>query len=289
MSSQNINGTGVALITPFNEDLSVDFHSLGKILEHVLGKVDFLVILGTTGESALLSLDERLSVISFIKERAAGRVPIVLGYGGISTRELIDSLDKYDFSGIDALLTVTPFYVKPSQEGLYRHYSELADASPLPIILYNVPGRTGINMEADTTLALARHSNIIGVKEASGKLFQIEEILMRKSDDFLLFSGDDALTFHLMNAGANGVISVMANAFPSETTSIVHNHAGNLKEATEIHLGLKVLTKAVFADGNPCGIKYVMSKMGLCKNILRLPLVPVSRQTAEIIDSELSL
>lgn len=290
MKFEKLYGTGVALVTPFNEDLSIDFDSLEKIINHVLIKngVDFLVVLGTTGEASLLSLDERLQVISFVRDRAGGRVPIVLGYGGISTMELIENFDKYDFSGIDAILNVTPFYVKPSQEGLYQHYSHLADASPLPIILYNVPGRTGINMEASTTLSLSRHPNIIGIKEASGKLFQIEEIIMRKSSDFLLFSGDDALTFHLMNAGANGVISVMANAFPKEVSDIVKGADGDLKDAKDLHLGLKVLTKAVFADGNPCGIKYVMSKMGLCKNILRLPLVPISKETAQIIDIELS-
>lgn len=289
MSFENLKGAGVALVTPFNEDYSIDFISLGKILDHVMGRVDFLVVLGTTGESALLSLEERLKVISFIKEKAAGKIPLVLGYGGISTAELINSFKLYDFSGIDALLTVTPFYVKPSQEGLYQHYTKLADASPLPIILYNVPGRTGINMEPDTTLSLSKHPNIIGVKEASGKLFQIEDIIMRKPSGFLLYSGDDALTFHLMNAGANGVISVMANAFPSEMTSITNHDLSDFTKAKETHLDLKVLTKAVFADGNPCGIKYVLSKMGLCKNILRLPLVPVSRTTAETIDAELRL
>lgn len=290
MATENIKGNGVALVTPFKEDKTIDFEALGNIVNHVIdGGVDFLVVLGTTGETPLLSLEEKLQVISFVKEKNAGRVPIVLGYGGISTEELIGNFHIYDFSGIDALLSVTPFYVKPSQPGLYEHYTALADASPLPIILYNVPGRTGINMEPDTTIALSRHPNIIGIKEASGKLFQIEEILMRRPADFRLYSGDDALTFHLLNAGADGVISVMANAFPKDISEIVHSSgkdSHNAKARTK-HLNLKMLTKYVFADGNPCGIKYVLSQLGLCRNILRLPLVPVSAVTEENIDKEL--
>lgn len=288
MSIPNLSGNGVAMVTPFNEDFSIDFTALENIINHIVsGGADFIVVLGTTGEAAVLSLEEKLGLIAFVKEKVAGRLPLVLGYGGISTAELVRNFSLYDFSGIEAILTVTPFYVKPSQQGLLQHYTAVADASPRPVILYNVPGRTGVNMEPATTLKLAAHPNIMAVKEASGKLFQIEEILMNKPDDFLLFSGDDALTYHLMGIGADGVISVMANAYPSEISDIVSAAAAEVQSAAKargLHFDYKWLTKAVFADGNPCGIKYVLSKLGLCKNILRLPLVPVSEHTAADID-----
>ena len=288
MTHPKITGTGVALVTPFNDDLSIDFTSLHKIINHVIsGGADFLVVLGTTGEASVLSLQEKRDVIAFVKEKAAGRVPLVLGYGGICTHRMAEEFKEFDMEGYDALLVVTPFYVKPSQKGLFEHYTTLAYASPLPIILYNVPGRTGVNMEPDTTLALSEHPNIMGIKEASGKLFQIEEIMMRKADEFLLYSGDDALTFHLVNAGANGVISVMANAFPREISKIVKTPQDRLSIAKDNHFLLKTLTKAAFADGNPCGIKYILSRLGLCKNNLRLPLVPVSPATEETINREL--
>ena len=290
MEYDHLKGTGVALVTPFKEDLSIDFEALEAILEHVIGGgVNFLVVLGTTGETSLLTHQEKLSVIRFVKEKDAGRLPLVLGYGGNCTTRMIEELKEFDFEGYEAILSVTPFYVKPTQQGLLAHYTVLADASPLPVILYNVPGRTGVNMTTDTTIALASHKNIIGVKEASGKLFQTEEILLRRPDDFLLYSGEDALTFHLMNLGADGVISVVANAFPRETAAIVKAEASQdaFSLAQQSHYALKVLTKAVFADGNPCGIKYVLSRLGLSKNIVRLPLVPVSEATAATIDTEL--
>lgn len=289
MNYNKISGTGVALVTPFNDDLTIDFESLNKVVNHVIkGGANFLVVLGTTGEASLLSSKEKNDVISFVKDRNAGKLPLVLGYGGISTANLIEGLHEIDFSEIDAILSVTPFYVKPSQKGLFEHYKALADASPRPIILYNVPGRTGINMEPDTTLSLAEHPNIIGIKEASGKLFQIEEIINRKHKDFLLFSGDDALTFHLMNAGADGVISVMANAFPKEVRAIVDGCRNNKEVACKNHLLLKALTKSIFTDGNPCGIKYLLSLLHLCRNILRLPLVPVSADCEKMIVQELA-
>lgn len=289
MKYEYLRGTGVALVTPFNEDYSIDFESLDKIISHVLnGNVDFLVVLGTTGEASLLTAEEKHKIINFAKDKVGGKVPIVLGYGGICTHELVSGLKNIDVDGIDALLTVTPFYVKPTQKGLYEHYVKIADNSPRPIILYNVPGRTGVNMEPDTTIRLSSHPNIIGIKEASGKLFQTEEILLRKPNDFLLYSGEDALTFHLMNLGSDGVISVVANAFPKEVSTIVKEESDErFGKARSAHFSLKVLTKAVFADGNPCGIKYVLSKMGLCRNIVRLPLVPVSKGTEQVIDSEL--
>lgn len=290
MKNKRLIGTGVALVTPFNEDLTVDFGSLGNIIEHVIsGKVDFLVVLGTTGEASILSYEEKCAVISFVKEKTAGRLPLVLGYGGISTAGLTAGFSDFDFEGIEAILTVTPFYVKPTQRGLIEHYRRIADASPRPVILYNVPGRTGVNMDADTTITLSSHPNIIGIKEASGKLFQTEEILLRKPEDFLLYSGEDALTFHLMNLGSDGVISVVANAFPREVSTIVNEEEEKrFVNARDSHFALKVLTKAVFADGNPCGIKYVLSRMGLCRNIVRLPLVPVSKAVEETIDRELA-
>lgn len=290
MTTDRLSGTGVALITPFKEDLTIDFDALGNIIEHVIaGGTDFLVVLGTTGEAALLSFEEKQRVITFVKEKASGRLPLVLGYGGICTAELVAGFGKYDFDGIDAILTVTPFYVKPTQRGLVEHYTAIADASPRPVILYNVPGRTGVNMEPATTVELAAHPNIIGVKEASGKLFQTEEILLRRPQGFLLYSGEDALTFHLMNLGSDGVISVVANAFPAEVSAIVkgYNTPEEFHVAKKAHFSLKTLTKAVFADGNPCGIKYVLSRMGLCRNVVRLPLVPISEQTAATINREL--
>lgn len=290
MKYDNLKGTGVALVTPFNEDFSIDFTSLGNIIDHIVaGKADFIVVLGTTGEAALLSLEEKQKVIDFVRERNAGRLPLVLGYGGISTAALVAGFPQLDLEGIDAILTVTPFYVKPTQKGIYEHYKAIADASPRPVILYNVPGRTGVNMEPSTTVALAEHPNIIGVKEASGKLFQTEEILLRRPDDFILYSGEDALTFHLMNLGADGVISVVANAFPAEVSVIVDGGRPDFGlNPCNAHFSLKVLTKAVFADGNPCGIKYVLSRMGLCRNVVRLPLVPVSRGVEEVLDRELA-
>lgn len=291
MQYNNLTGNGVALVTPFHEDLSIDFHALERIVKHVIeGGADFIVVLGTTGETALLTHEEKTQVIAFVKEVNNGRLPLVLGYGGISTAALLSDLKNYDLNGFEAFLTVTPFYVKPTQKGLFEHYTTFADSAPLPVILYNVPGRTGVNMEADTTLALARHKNIIGVKEASGKMFQSEEILMRKPEDFILFSGEDALTFHLMNLGANGVISVVANAYPAEMKQIVDCRKSDegFKKACDSHLSLKVLTKYVFADGNPCGIKYVLSKLDLCKNIVRLPLVPVTETTAATLDKEMA-
>lgn len=286
MDNNEIFGTGVALVTPFKEDLSIDFKALEQIiLTAVNGGVNFIVALGTTAETSMLTLEERRRVIAFIKEKVDGRVPIVLGYGGISTMEMIRGFEQYDYDGIAALLTVTPFYVKPSQAGLLAHYTALADAAPRPIILYNVPGRTGVNMEAATTLRLASHENIIGVKEASGRLFQAEEILMEMPDGFQLFSGDDAMTFHFMNLGADGVISVMANAFPREVSAVVDGILDRRPEdSLRQHYLLKEITKAVFADGNPAGIKYLLSRMGLCRNVLRLPLVPVCDPVAARLD-----
>lgn len=289
MKYDHLTGTGVALVTPFNKDFTIDFRSLANIIEHIIdGGADFIVALGTTAETSLLTLEEKLGIIEFIKENVAGRVPLVLGYGGICTASMISDFKNYDFDGIEAILTVTPFYVKPSQKGLVEHFTAISDASPRPVILYNVPGRTGVNMEASTTIELSSHPNIIGIKEASGKLFQTEEILLRRPDDFILYSGEDALTFHLMNLGSDGVISVVANAFPKEVSTIVkEEYEKRFLKARESHFALKVLTKAVFVDGNPCGIKYLLSRMGLCENIVRLPLVPVSREVERIIDREL--
>lgn len=288
MEKCDIRGTGVALVTPFKEDSSVDFEALERIVDHVVeGGVDFVVALGTTAETSMLTHEEKGKVIEVIVRKVAGRVPVVLGYGGICTAQMFNDFSQYDFTGISALLVVTPYYVKPSQRGLVKHYTTLADASPLPIILYNVPGRTGINMEADTTLELASHKNIIGIKEASGKLFQIEQILLERPKDFLVFSGDDALTFHLVNAGADGVISVSANALPREISTIVDSiHVNDSTRSRDIHLSLKELTKSLFIDGNPAGIKYLLSVMNICKNVLRSPLVGVEETTARRIDRQ---
>lgn len=288
MKTAEFKGVGVAVITPFKEDLTVDFDALGNILNHLVENgSDYIVILGTTGEASLLSFEEKSKIMRFAVNVCKGRIPLVLGYGGCSTFEMIKNMDRYDFEGFEALLTVTPYYIKPSQEGLYMHYKELAGKSPLPIILYNVPGRTGINMLPETTLRLAREvPNLIGIKEASGKIFQIEEILKGRPEGFKVFSGDDALTLHLMSLGADGVISVAANAFPDKVSEMVkHCVNGEMEEARRIHYSMKDLVKNLFVEGNPAGIIYILNKLGFCKNILRLPLTPVSKTTSSALDN----
>ncbi len=285
MVVRKIEGTGVALVTPFTKDEEVDFSALEKLVNHVIdGGVDYLVALGTTGESVTLTKSEKIAVLEKIKEVSGGRVPIVLGHGGNNTKILIETLNDYDLTGISAILSVTPAYNKPSQTGLYEHYKKFIEASPLPVILYNVPGRTGVNMLPSTTLRLAEEfpEKVIAVKEASGDLSQMMEIINKAPEGFEVISGDDGITLPLIAAGGTGLISVIANAFPHEMSSVV-NFALEEKynEARMIHYQLLDLIGLTFANGNPGGVKAMLSKIGIIDNVLRLPLVPVIPETEE--------
>lgn len=295
MARFDLKGMGVAMITPFRQDKSIDYDALGNIIEHLInGKTDYIVVLGTTGETPSLSRSEKADVRRFVIDKVKDRVPLVLGLGGNNTMALVDDLQSEDLSGFSAILSVVPYYNKPSQEGIYQHYKALASASPLPVILYNVPGRTGVNMTAQTTLRLAREvDNIIGVKEASGNFSQIEEIIKNKPEDFQVVSGDDSITYPLMTLGAVGVISVIGNAFPSEFGKMVRLClAGRFQDALPIHFEFTELFNLLFVDGNPAGVKCTLNAMGMIENVLRLPLVPtrlstneeIHRITAKIID-----
>jgi 4-hydroxy-tetrahydrodipicolinate synthase len=279
-------GTGVALVTPFHKQGTIDFGSLEKLIEHTLeGGVGYLVVLGTTGEAATLSKDEKFALIGFVKDVVSQRVPLVLGVGGYNTQEVVSTLSHGDFDGFDAILSVTPYYNKPTQRGLYLHYKHIASASPLPVILYNVPGRTGVNMTAETTLELAREfDNIIAVKEASGNFGQIMDIINNKPEGFLVISGDDGITLPLIAAGADGVISVVANAYPSTFAAMVKAALdGKMAEARRLHYLLLPFINALFADGSPGGIKAALDVMKIVPNNLRLPVVKVNKTTQSLI------
>jgi len=274
-------GTGVAIVTPFKNDSSIDFKSLGRMVEHLINNnIDYLVVLGTTGESVTQSKDEKRAVIDHVTEINNGKVPVVVGIGGNCTWEIVDNITKNQFDGIDGILSVAPYYNKPSQKGLYNHFKTIAGASPVPVIIYNVPGRTSINIEADTTIRLANDvRNIVAVKEASGNIDQIMQIIKNTPPDFQIISGDDAITLPVISIGGSGVISVLANAYPGEWSDMV-NYAmnNNFQSAREIHYKFIDMINLLFADGNPAGIKAVLSNLGLVQNQLRLPLTPVSRQ-----------
>lgn len=281
-------GTGVALVTPFHKQGSIDFGSFEKLIDYTITKgVDYLVVLGTTGEAATLSKDERKALIEFAIEIINKRVPVVVGVGGNNTQEVIDQLKLTDDDGIDAILSVTPYYNKPTQRGLYLHFRQIAYATQLPIILYNVPGRTSVNMKPETTLQLATEfDNIVGIKEASGNFAQIMEIIRQKPKGFLVISGDDALTLPLIAAGANGVISVVANAYPGSFSAMVNAALkGNYNEARDIHYKLLPFIEALFADGSPGGIKAALEQMKIILNHLRLPIVKVNKSTQNTIVS----
>lgn len=291
MSSVKLQGMGVALITPFRHDKTIDFPALERLVEHQIASgIDFLVVLGTTAEAATLTKEERHQVQEFVKQKASGRVPLILGCGGNNTAALVDDLRHGDFSGYSAILSVVPYYNKPSQEGIYQHFSAVAQASPLPVLLYNVPGRTGVNMAAATTLRLAaEYPNIIGVKEASGNFVQMDEIIKHKDDGFMVISGDDGITFPLITLGAVGVISVIGNAFPKEFSRMVRLALdGDYAGARAIHHKFADLFKLMVVDGNPAGVKCLLNAMGYVENELRLPLVPTSAATRDKIHSVLS-
>jgi 4-hydroxy-tetrahydrodipicolinate synthase len=284
---QKFQGTAVAIVTPFTDDLEIDFESLSKLIEHYLKNgIDYFIVLGTTGENATLSAEEKNKILDFVVEKVSGKAPIVAGFGGYDTESIIKSIKKRNFDGIDAILSVTPYYNKPNQRGLIEHYTAIADNSPVPVIMYNVPGRTSVNISAETTLHLSKHNNIVAIKEASGNMMQIMQILKNKPDDFLVISGDDALTFPMLTLGASGVISVVAMARPRLMSEMV-NYAldGNYEKALELHYELLDLTNAIFEDGNPAGIKAALSLQGLIKYNLRLPLVKVNDRTFEKIKS----
>jgi 4-hydroxy-tetrahydrodipicolinate synthase len=284
--SELFKGTGVAVITPFHDSGNIDFGSFEKIIEHIIGGgVNYIVALGTTGESVTLSRDEKVAVLEFVVEIVNKRVPVVAGLGGNSTQEVINTIKATYFEDIDAILSVCPYYNKPQQKGLYSHYKAIAGACPVPVILYNVPARSSLNISAETTLKLATDfDNIIGIKEASGNLLQCMEIIKDKPQDFLVISGDDALTLPLMALGADGVISVVANAFPLQFSQMVNLcMKGKFAKARTLHFDLLKFTNAIFMDGNPSGIKVAMEMIGLCKSNVRLPLVKVNKNVHSLI------
>lgn len=284
MTHLNILGMGVALVTPFNQNKEIDYPALKRVIDHVVENgADFLVALGTTGETPALFPQEKIDLKNFIKEETGGRIPLVIGIGGNNTAEIVKQLQEEDLEGYSAILSVVPPYNKPSQQGIFCHFKAVAEASPLPVILYNVPGRTGVNMTADTTLRLAMEvPGIIGIKEASGDIHQLQRLLREKPENFTVLSGDDGMTYPFMALGAQGVISVLGNAYPKEFSQMVHLCLeGNYIEAVDFHFKYRDMIRLLFADGNPAGVKCVMHDMGLIENELRLPLVPVSSATAE--------
>ncbi|MFO0322618.1 MAG: 4-hydroxy-tetrahydrodipicolinate synthase [Bacteroidota bacterium] len=274
--SFNFTGTGVAIITPFTGKGEVDFPALTKLVEHLIkGRVEYIVVLGTTGETATLSKEEKELVIKHIIKINKKRIPLVLGVGGNNTAEIVQQLKKDDLSGFEAILSVSPYYNKPSQEGIYQHYKAIANASPLPIILYNVPGRTASNIAWDTTIRLAKEfKNIIAIKEASGNIEQCMKIIKHRPDNFLIISGDDNLTLPLIASGADGVISVIANAYPKDFSDMVRSALiHDFKTAQKLHYKLLEITEQIFADGNPGGIKFVLANNKIVQPYVRLPLV----------------
>lgn len=278
------HGLGIALITPFAADGSVDFEALHRLIEYQLDNgADFLCILATTGETPCLSLEERKQIKETIVKQVAGRVPILMGCGGNNTAAIVEELKTGDFSGIDGVLSVCPYYNKPSQEGLYQHFKAIAGATKLPVVLYNVPGRTGINLKPETTCRLAADcDNIVAIKEASGSLEQVDEIIKNKPQDFEVLSGDDALTFPMIACGAVGVISVIGNALPKEFSRMIRlEFRGEFGAAQKIHHKFTDLYSLLFVDGNPAGVKALLSEMGFIKNQLRLPLVPTRVATMQ--------
>ncbi len=277
---KKFRGTGVAIVTPFKNDSSIDFKALVHVVNHVIkGGVNYIIAMGTTGEASTLTTDEKQAVISFVTETIDGRIPLVIGIGGNNTQEIINFIREVDLSGVDGILSVAPYYNKPSQRGIFQHFKAIATSSPLPVIIYNVPGRTSCNITSDTCLELAHEcENIVGVKEASGDIAQIMRIIKRKPESFLVISGDDMMTIPIIAAGGAGVISVLANAFPAECSELVsHALKNNFKAAREIQFRMMETIELLFIDGNPAGVKAFMSTMNLCKNILRLPLVPVNK------------
>ena len=276
MAHNKFKGLGVALITPFTKTGEVDYTALRRLLDYQISNgVDFLCILATTGETPCLTVEEKQKIKDIVVEKVAGRIPILMGCGGNNTSAVVHALKTEDFSGVDGVLSVCPYYNKPSQEGLYQHFKTIAEATPLPVVLYNVPGRVGVNMTAHTTLRLARDFENIVAKEASGNFTQIDDIIKNKPENFDVISGDDGITFPLITLGAVGVISVIGNALPKEFSRMVRLALnGDYSPALHIHHKFTELFKLLFVDGNPAGVKAMLNAMGLIENELRLPLVP---------------
>jgi len=274
---RTLHGTGVALVTPMNEKKEIDFKALKRLLTYTATGIDYYVVMGTTGESATLSKEEKKSVLAFVLANNRKKLPIVYGIGGNNTQQVIDEIKSTNLKGVDALLSVSPYYNKPSQEGIYQHFKAVAKASPLPVILYNVPGRTASNLSAETTLRLAQIKNIIGVKEASGNLEQCLKIAKEKPEGFMLISGDDLLTLPIYAIGGVGVISVLANALPKVFLKVKeHYQTGKLASAQTEHFKLVDINAPMYEEGNPVGVKYLMSLQGICAPFVRLPLVEAS-------------
>ncbi|MGC9331086.1 MAG: 4-hydroxy-tetrahydrodipicolinate synthase [Bacteroidales bacterium] len=289
--SKNYQGTGVALVTPFKKDKSVDFPALKKLVEHVIdGGVDFLVVMGTTAEAATLDDDEKTAVLNYIAEINDKKLPIVLGMGGNNTASLTAKIKQSDLSYVDGLLSVVPYYNKPTQEGLYQHFKQVAESTEKDIILYNVPGRTGKDMAAETTLRLARDfDNIVAVKEASGDFDKAMDIIINKPEGFQVLSGEDLVSLPLISLGMSGVISVVANAYPYEWSEMVKaTRHGNLNEARLLHYGLLKMIRLMFAEGNPVGVKSCLAQLGIIENYMRLPLVPATEKLNNDIADEIA-
>lgn len=281
---KKFRGTGVAIVTPFKNDLSIDFSALGRVVNHVIeGGVNYIVALGTTGESVTLTKDEKSAIISYVAETIDKRIPLVVGIGGNNTQEIINSVREADLTDVDGILSVGPYYNKPTQRGIFQHFKAFANSCPLPVILYNVPGRTASNMTAETTLELAHEcENIVAIKEASGDICQIMKIAKAKPENFSIISGDDMMIMPVIAAGGTGVISVLANAYPAQTCDIVNNSLkSNFKAARDMHFRFMEMIELLFVDSNPSGVKAMLNEMGICQNNLRLPLVPVSKPVME--------
>ena len=290
MNKKELYGMGVALVTPFDAAGMVDHEALGRLVDYQIeSRTDFLCVLGTTAETPTLSEEEKQAVRKTVVERNAGRLPILLGCGGNCTHNIVSKLSKDKMEDVDAILSVVPYYNKPTQEGMYAHFKAISEATDLPIILYNVPGRTGVNMLPETTLRLASDcKNVVGIKEASGNIEQIEYILRHRPEGFKVFSGDDGITLPLIKSGADGVISVIGNAYAAEFAQLVHlAQAGDFAGSEAIDKRLAELYRLIFVDGNPAGIKCVMELRGMLQNVLRLPLVPATQATKEKIAAQL--
>ena len=285
-----LKGLGVAMITPFQEDGSIDIEALKRLTNHLIdGGVDYLVVQGTTGESPVLNVNEKRQVLDTVLAANQDRVPVLYGIGGNNTSQVISSLKSLEPTGVSGILSVSPYYNKPTQDGIYAHYKALAESSALPIVIYNVPGRTGSNILPDTTLRLASDfKNLVAIKEASGNIEQVMTIIRDKPKGFLVISGDDAITLPLMAAGADGVISVLGNAFPKQFGQMVHLCLDDkFAEARELHYQLLEITRLLFKEGNPAGVKETLKYLGICRNNLRLPLIPVSTATSTEIRNEM--
>jgi 4-hydroxy-tetrahydrodipicolinate synthase len=278
-------GLGVAMVTPFTKDKAVDFTALETLTEHLVSNgCDYLVVMGTTGENPTISVSEQLDILNSVKQVNEGRKPIVYGMGGNDTAALLNKIKSMDWTGIDAILSVSPYYNKPNQEGIYRHFKAIADACPVPVIIYNVPGRTGSSISVETTLRLAEHENIIATKEASGDMEHCMAILDGKPENFEVISGDDSLTLPFLSVGMSGVISVIGNAYPKEFSQMV-NYAleGNFENARYLHYKLLPLMTAIFMDGSPGGIKEILAQMDICETHLREPLFAVSKEVKKVL------